>query len=212
MSSSSDELERLAGAVLARESAAVHALLGEVETTLVNTARRLLTISGKVVTTGSGTSGIMAERLAHLLAVCGTPAVYLPAMDALHGGIGAITPSDLVLAISKTGRSTELATLAQRLTQRGIDVIAVTEDPSSPVAAAATSVAALPATAPGADPGDMIAMASTLAVGAWGDALAVVAMSLRGHTLHDVVDSHPAGGVGARGYRPGDESAPVVGP
>jgi arabinose-5-phosphate isomerase len=56
----------------------------------------------------------------------------------------------------------------------------------------------------------MIAMASTLAVGAWGDALAVVAMALRGHTVQDVVDSHPAGGVGARGIQPGDESAQVV--
>jgi arabinose-5-phosphate isomerase len=56
----------------------------------------------------------------------------------------------------------------------------------------------------------MIAMASTLAVGAWGDALAVVSMALRGHTLQDVIDSHPAGGVGARGPQPGDESAPVI--
>ena len=56
----------------------------------------------------------------------------------------------------------------------------------------------------------MIAMASTLAVGAWSDAVAVVTMSMRGHTLGDVIDSHPAGGVGARGHRPGDESAPVV--
>jgi arabinose-5-phosphate isomerase len=56
----------------------------------------------------------------------------------------------------------------------------------------------------------MIALASTLAVGAWGDALAVVAMALRGHTLSDVVDSHPAGGVGHRGLRPGDHVEPVV--
>jgi arabinose-5-phosphate isomerase len=56
----------------------------------------------------------------------------------------------------------------------------------------------------------MIALASTLVVGAWGDALAVVSMALRGHTLHDVVHSHPAGGVGARGHRPGDEAVPVV--
>jgi D-arabinose 5-phosphate isomerase GutQ len=56
----------------------------------------------------------------------------------------------------------------------------------------------------------MIAMASTLAVGAWGDALAVVAMALRGHTLEDVIDSHPAGGVGTRSVQPGDESESVI--
>ena len=71
-------------------------------------------------------------------------------------------------------------------------------------------MAALPPTPADADPGDMIAMASTLAVGAWSDAVAVVTMSMRGHTVGDVIDSHPAGGVGVRGHRPGDESAPVV--
>ena len=203
-------LATLAGAVLSRESAALAALVGTVEPGVVAIARRMLEISGKVVTTGSGTSGIMAERLAHLLSVCGTPAVYLPSMDALHGGMGAITEADLVLAISKTGQSQELINLVERLVHRGVHVVAITESPDSPFACAASSVGALPPTAPDADPGDMIALASTLAVGAWGDALAVVSMALRGRTMRDVVDSHPAGGVGVRGNRPGDESAPVV--
>lgn len=202
-------LTALAETVLTREAAALSALVGSVESGVVEVARRVVAVPGKVVTTGSGTSGIMAERLAHLLSVCGSPAVYLPSMDALHGGMGAITPSDLVLAISKTGRSTELTSLVEKLGTRGVPVVAVTESPGSPFAAAAATVAALPATPAGADPGDMIAMASTLSVGVWGDAVAVVAMALRGHTLDEVVDSHPAGGVGFRGVRPGDQ-APVV--
>ncbi|MCV7420119.1 SIS domain-containing protein [Mycobacterium yunnanensis] len=201
-------LADLAGEVLSRESAALAALVGSVESSVITVARQMLGVAGKVVTTGSGTSGIMAERLAHLLSVCGTPAMYLPSMDALHGGMGAITPSDLVVAISKTGQSQELTTLVDRLERRGVHVVAVTESPDSPFASAASSVAALPPTPADADPGDMIAMASTLAVGAWSDAVAVVTMSLRGHTLGDVVDGHPAGGVGRR--VPGDHSAPVV--
>ena len=210
MSKDDTGLAELAGAVLSRESAALSALVGAVESTVVAVAQQMIAVSGKVVTTGSGTSGIMAERLAHLLSVCGTPAVYLPSMDALHGGMGAITRSDLVVAISKTGQSHELTNLVERLGQRGIHVVALTESPDSPFAAAAGSVAALPPTPADADPGDMIAMASTLAVGAWSDAVAVVTMSMRGHTVGDVIDSHPAGGVGVRGHRPGDESAPVV--
>ncbi|WP_083298218.1 SIS domain-containing protein [Mycolicibacterium grossiae] len=202
-------LTTLAGAVLAREAAAVARLAGSVEVSVVEVARRMIATTGKVVTTGSGTSGIMAERLAHLLSVCGTPAVYLPSMDALHGGMGAITATDLVVAVSKTGQSQELTRLVDRLGRRGVHVVAVTETPDSPFARAAGSVAALPATPSGADPGDMIAMASTLVVGAWGDAVAVTAMAIRGHTLDEVVDSHPAGGVGSRGRRPGDD-APVV--
>jgi arabinose-5-phosphate isomerase len=204
MSMDDPELADLASAVLSREANALAALVTSVETGVVRVARRVLATPGKVVTTGSGTSGIMAERLAHLLSVCGTPAVYLPSMDALHGGMGAVTASDLVLGVSKTGFSVE------RLVRRGVEVVALTENPGSPFALAATEVVALPPTPPDADPGDMIAMASTLAVGAWGDALAVVSMALRGHTMQDVVDSHPAGGVGARGRQPGDETAPVV--
>lgn len=210
MSATDTELAGLAGTVLSRESRAVATLANAVEAGIVAVARQILDISGKVITTGSGTSGIMAERMAHLLSVCGTPAVYLPSMDAMHGGMGAITTSDLVLAISKTGRSQELTNLAQRLNSRGVHVVAITENADSPFARVAGHVVELPPTPPDADPGDMIAMASTLAVGAWGDALAVVTMALRGHTLQNVVDSHPAGGVGARGYRPGDESAPVI--
>jgi arabinose-5-phosphate isomerase len=210
MSRGDDGLAELAGAVLSRESEALAALVGEVETGIVTVARQMIGVTGKVVTTGSGTSGIMAERLAHLLSVCGTPAVYLPSMDALHGGMGAITASDLVIAISKTGRSQELTNLVERLGARSVHVVALTESPDSPFALAAGSVAALPPTPPDADPGDMIAMASTLAVGAWSDAVAVVTMSLRGHTVGDVVDNHPAGGVGSRGLRPGDDTAPMV--
>ncbi|HZX54760.1 MAG TPA: SIS domain-containing protein, partial [Ilumatobacteraceae bacterium] len=114
------ELAILAGSVLSRESAAVAALVGVAEAGVVEVARRVLAVRGKVVTTGSGTSGIMAERLAHLLSVCGTPAVYLPSMDALHGGMGAIIRSDLVLALSKTGRSTEMTDLVRRLVARGV--------------------------------------------------------------------------------------------
>lgn len=212
MSNDDTWLAALAGSVLSRESSTLAALVGAAESSVVAVARQMIDVAGKVVTTGSGTSGIMAERLAHLLSVCGTPAVYLPSMDALHGGMGAITSADMVVAISKTGQSQELTTLVERLARRGIHVVAVTESPDSPFAVAAGSVAVLPRTSAEADPGDMIAMASTLAVGAWGDAVAVVTMSMRGHTLGDVIDSHPAGGVGVRERRPGDETAPVVTP
>lgn len=204
------DLRRLARTVLVREAAGLDSLVDVVEPSVVRIARAAVSTTGKVITTGSGTSGIMAERLAHLLSVCGTPALYLPSMDALHGGMGAVGTDDLVLAISKTGRSVESTQLVSGLVGRGIHVVAVTEAADSPFAAAATEIVELPTTAPGADPGDMIALTSTLAVGAWGDAVGVVAMALTGHTLRDVVDLHPAGGVGTReDVRTGD-NAPVV--
>ncbi len=168
--------------VVSREARALAGLVDQLDTSFLTVVETVAATTGKVVTTGSGTSGIMAERLAHLLSVCGTPAVYLPSMDALHGGMGAITPTDLVIAISKTGQSAELTDLVERLDRRGIHVVAVTESPDSPFARAASSVAHVRTDPADADPGDMIAMASTLAVGAWGDAVAVVTMSMRGHS------------------------------
>ncbi|AOW94057.1 sugar isomerase [Rhodococcus sp. WMMA185] len=203
-------LESLAHTVLVREAAGLSALADSVGPSVVHVARIVVDTPGKIITTGSGTSGIMAARLAHLLSVCGTPALYLAATDALHGGMAAIGTDDLVLAISKTGRSGELTELAARLVSHGVRVVAVTENSGSPFAAAATDVAELPATAHDADPGDMIALTSTLAVGAWGDAVGVVAMALTGRTIHDVVRSHPAGGVGTREDLL-DDNRPVVG-
>ena len=69
MSMDDTELAGLAGDVLSRESRALSALAGAVEAGVVGVARRVLATPGKVVTTGSGTSGIMAERLAHLLSL-----------------------------------------------------------------------------------------------------------------------------------------------
>ena len=203
-------LQRLAQSVLEREAAGVGSLATIVGPSVVRTAHSVVDTTGKVITTGSGTSGIMAARFAHLLSVCGIPALYLPAMDALHGGMAAIRSDDLVLALSKTGRSAELTDLVTRLVARGIRVIAVTEASGSPLAQASSDVAELPATEQDADPGNMIALTSTLAVGAWGDAVSVVAMALTGHTMHDVVNSHPAGGVGTRSDVLEAHDAPVV--
>ena len=69
---------------------------------------------GKVLVTGSGTSGAVAIRAAHLLSVGGTPAFYLSPADGLHGGLGVLRPGDIVLALSKSGGSDELNEFCNR--------------------------------------------------------------------------------------------------
>lgn len=149
----------------------------------------------------------MAERLAHLLAVSGTPAFYLPCLDALHGGMGAITDGDLVLAFSKGGQSTELVDLVTRLGERGIPTVAVTERPESPFAQAADTVVIVQTRPIDADPGGLIAMGSTLVAGSWGDALASTLMGLRDHSWADVINIHPGGYVGQQTDLPADTNA-----
>lgn len=196
--------------VIRREAAALANLVDQVDDTLVHVAQLILAGTGKVVTTGTGTSGIMAERLAHLLAVTGTPAFYLPCLDALHGGMGAVSAADYVLAFSKGGKSVELTQLVTRLENRGVTVVAVTESPSSDFARAARHVVTITTEPRDADLGGMIATGSTLVAGAWGDALAAVLMQARQYSWEDVIGTHPGGVVGQQVDLPerGSLSAP----
>lgn len=195
-STRSDTILDAARAAIRREAQAVEGLGAQIDANFAEIVEQILNLDGKIITTGTGTSGIMAERLAHLLAVSGTPAFYLPCLDALHGGMGAITKGDLVVAFSKGGQSKELTELVSRLGERGIPVVALTERPESPFARAADRVVVVKTEPADADPGGLIAMGSTLVAGAWGDALATVLMALRGHTWEEVVHIHPGGIVG----------------
>jgi arabinose-5-phosphate isomerase len=182
--------------VIQREATAVANLVHQVDQRTADVVRLVLATTGKVITTGTGTSGIMAERLAHLLAVTGTPAFYLPCLDALHGGMGSIAPTDIVIALSKGGQSAELTQLVTRLEERDVRVVAITEKPESAFASAASHVVTV-VTEPGdADLGGLVATGSTLVAGAWGDALVAVLMQVRQYSWQEVIATHPGGIVG----------------
>ena len=88
-STRADTIVDAARAAIRREAQAVEGLGSQIDQTFAEIVQQILNLDGKIITTGTGTSGIMAERLSHLLAVSGTPAFYLPCLDALHGGMGA---------------------------------------------------------------------------------------------------------------------------
>lgn len=184
------------------EARALTNLAEMIDDSFAETVNRVLETRGKVITTGAGTSGIMASRLAHILAVSGTPSFFLSSQDALHGGMGAITTDDLVIAFSKGGQSADLTELVARLTERGIHVIAVTEKPESPFAGASGSVVHIATDPMDADLGGLIATGSTLVAGAWGDALAMTLMVANEYDWTQVVHTHPAGIVGQQKVLP----------
>lgn len=177
------------------EADAVRAVLVSIDDRFVDVVLDLARTRGKVIVTGVGTSGPIGRRMAHLFSTSGTPALYLHPADALHGSLGAIGPDDVLIAISKGGRSTEINEFVRGAVKRGARAIAVTSSATSPITQLVHTTVVLPDTE-GADPGGIIAMGSSLAVGAWGDAVAIALKTLSGYTWEQILDSHPSGAVG----------------
>jgi len=156
-------------------------------------------VSGKIVVTGSGTSGATARRLSHLLSVTGSPAFYQHPADALHGSIASVTKEDILIAISKGGNSTEVNKTMVIAKNNGVKTILITESCDSEGSKICDLSVVLPSIGEPGDPGNMIAMTSTLAISAWGDALCVILMTRSGYSFEDVLKSHPSGAVGLHG-------------
>lgn len=188
---------------LRAESAAIDALAQQLDTSFLSIARLLRECAGKVFISGSGTSGTIARRMAHLFSVSGTPAVYLSPMEALHGASGAVGTGDVLVLISNGGASAEVVDFATIASRRGAQVVALTARAYSPLARAADQVAIVSVDR-SADIGGVIATGTTLAQAAWGDALAEVVMRTRGYTWEEFMSTHPAGAVGQRQQLPAE--------
>lgn len=183
--------------VIETEARAIATLKEQLTGDLVAVAKLMLDCKGHVLTAGAGTSCAMAQRFAHLLACCGTPALFISAANSIHGGAGAVSDRDIVYIISKGGQSTEINTFARIARDRGAKVIAHTERPDSPLGKLSDAVVHV--TAPeDADPYGMIATGSSLVNGAACDVLCVLLLELRGYTKEQFGHTHPGGAVGVK--------------
>lgn len=152
---------------------------------------------GKIVVTGVGKSGLIASKIAATLSSTGTPALHLHPAEALHGDLGIVDKRDVVLAIGKSGESSELTALLPVLRRLGVKVIAVTAAPESTLGKAAAVVLHTPIGRE-ACPLDLAPTSSTTAALAVGDALAVALMEQRGFTKERFALLHPGGQLGRR--------------
>jgi D-arabinose 5-phosphate isomerase GutQ len=194
---SEEALVARARAVVSREGQAVQELAAQFNASLLPVAETILNCPGHVLVTGAGTSRAVAERFAHLLACCGTPALFIHAADALHGGAGAIKAGDVVYIISKGGQSLEINQFAEIARQRGARIIAHTEKPASSLGQMADQIFHIVAPAD-VDPYGMIATGSSLVNSAACDALCVLLLELRGYSREAFGQTHPGGAVGKR--------------
>ncbi|MDN5794352.1 MAG: SIS domain-containing protein [Intrasporangium sp.] len=188
---------------LVAEADGIRAVSEMLDTSFVRAASLILASDGKLFIGGSGTSGTVARRMAHILSVTGTPAVAFSPMDSLHGSSGAITQTDLVLLISNGGASDEVIKAAQIVQRRGAKVISLTRSHTTRLARLADLSVAV-AVGTRAELGGIVATGITIAQSAWGDALAEVLMRGRGYTWRQFMDTHPAGAVGKLEDLPAD--------
>jgi len=191
------EVIERARAVVAREAQAVRSLGDQFDESLMDVLDLLLNCQGHVLVAGMGTSHAMAQRFAHLLSCCGTPALCIDTADSLHGGAGAITSRDTLFVISKGGQSAEVNQLAEIARARGAKIIAQTENPEAPLGRLSDVVFGVKASAD-IDPYGMIATGSSLVNGAAGDVLCLLLLELGGYSPQEFGLTHPGGAVGRK--------------
>lgn len=157
----------------------------------------LATCSGRILTTGAGTSGAAARKIAHSLCCIERPALFLSPADAVHGGLGVVQPGDCVVAISKGGNTREIAAMLEAFATKNVTLIGVTENDDS-LLARQSSIHLKVKVDREPDTFNMLATASTMAVVAVFDALCIALMRTTGFTRSQFAIIHPGGAVGER--------------
>ncbi len=182
---------------LETEATALQALVPRLDVTFVRACRLCLECKGRVIVTGMGKSGHIGSKIAATLASTGTPAFFMHPGEASHGDLGMITKHDVVIAISNSGESAEIAMIVPHIRRLGVPLITLTGRPDSTLARAATVNidVSVPAEA---CPLNLAPTSSTTATLAMGDAMAVALLQWRGFTEEQFARHHPGGTLGRR--------------
>jgi len=176
---------------------AIAGLRGRLGSAFAQAVQAMLRIRGRVVVMGMGKSGHIGRKMAATLASTGTPAMFVHTGEAIHGDLGMIQTDDLLVAISNSGESDELAVILPLVKRLGAPVIALTGRADSTLGRHADVVLDC-AVAKEACPLNLAPTASSVAQLAMADALAVALLDARGFRAEDFARSHPGGALGRR--------------
>jgi arabinose-5-phosphate isomerase len=163
----------------------------------VQAVQSMLECAGRVIVMGMGKSGHVGRKIAATLASTGTPAFFVHPAEASHGDLGMVQPGDVLLAISNSGESDELAVLLPALKRLSVTLVAMTGNAESTLARHAEIVLSSQVDQE-ACPLNLAPTASTTAQMALGDALAVALLDARGFREEDFARSHPGGALGRK--------------
>jgi arabinose-5-phosphate isomerase len=191
-------------ALVRTEAAALEALAERLEGPMEQTFSRAVDLilrcgqsNGRVVVTGMGKSGIIAQKIAATLSSVGSPALFLHPAEAVHGDVGVLMPGDVVIALSASGETEEILRLLATLKRKGDALVAFCCNMNSTLAHA-SDVALNCGVEREACAMNLAPTASTTAMLALGDALAIAVSLRKGFRAEDFAELHPGGKLGKR--------------
>jgi arabinose-5-phosphate isomerase len=187
----------LAREVLTIEAEGLTTLIAKLDVSFVKAVDLMYQAKGRVIVTGVGKSGIVARKIVATFNSTGTPALFLHPVEAMHGDLGMVSAQDVVLALSNSGETRELTILIPSLERLKAPLIAMTGRPASTMGRRAR-VAIDTGVPREACPLGLAPTASTTAMLAMGDALAVALLTKRGFQAADFQRFHPGGSLGER--------------
>src|SRR5918996_2339698 len=195
VSAAPTQVLEFARSVLSAEAQAILAVSERLDSSFHAVVEWVLACPGQVVVTGMGKPGFIAQKLSATLASTGTPSIFLHPADAVHGDLGRVAQDDIVLALSNSGTTEEIVRLLPALKRIGARVVAITGDPSSALAKGADLVVDI-GRIDEACPMGLVPTASTAALHALGDALAMTLVRLKQFSSDDYALFHPGGKLG----------------
>jgi len=183
--------------VLRIEAEAIAGLIERLDDRFEKAVELLYACKGRVVVTGLGKSGLIGRKIAATFASTGTPALFLHAVEALHGDLGMLTSNDILMPISSSGETDELIELVEAVKRLGIYLITLTASPRSTLAGASDIVLDISVKEEACSL-NLAPTDSTAAAPPMGDALAITLLEQRGFKEEDFAALHPAGRLGKK--------------
>lgn len=181
--------------VLEVEAEAIRELIPRLTGDFKKIVEKILNCSGRVVVTGMGKPGLIGQKISATLSSTGTPSLFLHPAEAIHGDLGRVTKSDIVLALSNSGETEEIIRLFPVIKKIGATLISFTGNKSSTLGKASDHVVDVGVKRE-ACPLGLVPTASTTAMLAMGDALAIALLKERGFKVEDFAFYHPGGSIG----------------
>lgn len=192
-------IKNIARQVLINEANAIMQLADFIDDQFEACVEEILKSNGRLVVTGIGKSANIGNKIVSTLNSTGTPSLFMHAADAIHGDLGMIQPSDIVICISKSGNTPEIKVLVPLLKRKGAKLVALVGNTESYLAQQADYVLNA-SIEKEADPNNLAPTSSTTAALALGDALAVCLLEKRNFGSNDFAQLHPGGALGKQLY------------